>query len=301
MTAQDIHFETEIREYTPLDANYPERLRCIDKPPKTLYARGALPPDNEPAVAIIGARDGSDYGQEVARNFGRQLARNGVNIISGMAYGIDSAAQWGAIEGGGKTYAVFGCGLNICYPPSNFRLYEEILAHNGAVLSEQPLNAKPLGSYFATRNRIIAGLSDAVIVIEAKEHSGTSITVGDALQQGKQIFALPGRITDRLSFGCNRLIREGADILTSVEDVLEYLHLSKQKEQICITRNPQNLSKMQKKVYQALQEDALHQDYLLERTALSVPDLIMSLTELEILGYCESPKTGYYRRRSRLL
>ena len=301
MTSQDVHFEAEICEYTPLDPNYPERLRNIDKPPKTLYVRGALPPEKEPAVAIIGARDGSDYGLEIARNFGCQLARNGVNIISGMAYGIDSAAQWGAIEGGGKTYAVFGCGLNICYPPSNFRLYEEILAHNGAVLSEQPLNAKPLGSYFATRNRIIAGLSDAVIVIEAKERSGTSITVGDALQQGKQIFALPGRITDRLSFGCNRLIREGADILTSVEDVLEYLHLTAKKEQTCIARNPQNLSKTQKKVYQALEEVALHQDYLLERTALSIQDLIMSLTELEILGYCESPKNGYYRRRNQFL
>lgn len=301
MTAQDIHFASEIRELTPLHSTYPERLRFINSPPKTLYVRGELPSNHEPAVAIIGARDGTDYGQEIARNFGYQLARQGVNIISGMAYGIDSAAQWGAIEGGGKTFAVFGCGLNICYPSSNFRLYEEILLHGGGVLSEQPLDTKPLGSYFASRNRIISGLSDAVIVIEAKERSGTFITVGNALQQGKQIFALPGRITDRLSIGCNRLIQEGAEILTSVEDVLEYLHLSICKEQITFHKNPENLSNQQKIVYEALQEESLHQDLILEKTGLSIQDLMVSLTELEILGYCESPKNGYYRKRIPIL
>ena len=297
MTVRDLHFKQEIRELTPLDADYPERLRNIPDPPRTLYVRGSLPPDDRPTVAIIGARSASDYGLQVARSFGRALAMQGIGIISGMAAGIDSAGQWGAIDAEAKTYAVFGCGLNVCYPARNYLLYDKILEYGGGAISELPLDAPPIGKQFASRNRIIAGLADAVLVLEAREKSGTFITVGDALDQGKQIFALPGRVTDALSKGCNQLIRQGADILTSPEDVLEYLHLTYHKEQQMLEKDVSMLNPKQQRVYAALDVEAKHLDQLIGKLAMSVQELSSILLELEILGFCESPKLGFYRRR----
>ncbi len=297
MTVRDLHFKQEIRELTPLDADYPERLRNISDPPRTLYVRGSLPPDDRPTVAIIGARSASDYGLQVARSFGRALAMQGIGIISGMAAGIDSAGQWGAVDAEAKTYAVFGCGLNVCYPARNYLLYDKILEYGGGAISELPLDAPPIGKQFASRNRIIAGLADAVLVLEAREKSGTFITVGDALDQGKQIFALPGRVTDGLSKGCNQLIRQGADILTSPEDVLEYLHLTYHKEQQMLEKDVSMLNPKQQRVYAALDVEAKHLDQLIGKLAMSVQELSSILLELEILGFCESPKLGFYRRR----
>lgn len=297
MTVRDLHFKQEIRELTPLDADYPERLRNIPDPPRTLYVRGSLPPDDRPTVAIIGARSASDYGLQVARSFGRALAMQGIGIISGMAAGIDSAGQWGAVDAEAKTYAVFGCGLNVCYPARNYLLYDKILEYGGGAISELPLDAPPIGKQFASRNRIIAGLADAVLVLEAREKSGTFITVGDALDQGKQIFALPGRVTDGLSKGCNQLIRQGADILTSPEDVLEYLHLTYHKEQQMFEKDVSMLNPKQQRVYAALDVEAKHLDQLIGKLAMSVQELSSILLELEILGFCESPKLGFYRRR----
>lgn len=297
MTVRDLHFKQEIRELTPLDADYPERLRNIPDPPRTLYVRGSLPPDDRPTVAIIGARSASDYGLQVARSFGRALAMQGIGIISGMAAGIDSAGQWGAVDAEAKTYAVFGCGLNVCYPARNFLLYDKILEYGGGAISELPLDAPPIGKQFASRNRIIAGLADAVLVLEAREKSGTFITVGDALDQGKQIFALPGRVTDGLSKGCNQLIRQGADILTSPEDVLEYLHLTYHKEQQMLEKDVSMLNPKQQRVYAVLDVEAKHLDQLIGKLAMSVQELSSILLELEILGFCESPKLGFYRRR----
>ncbi|HBP24543.1 MAG TPA: DNA-protecting protein DprA [Oribacterium sp.] len=286
-----------MRELTPLDAEYPERLRNIPNPPRTLYVRGTLPPDSMPTVAIIGARSASDYGLQVARSFGRALAMQGVGIVSGMAAGIDSAGQWGAVDAEAKTYAVFGCGLNVCYPARNYLLYDKILQYGGGAISELPLDAPPLGSQFASRNRIIAGLADAILVLEARERSGTFITVGDALDQGKQIFALPGRVTDGLSKGCNQLIRQGAELLTSPEDVLEYLHLTHHKEQCMLEKDCSMLNKKQKKVYDALEVEAVHLDQLIGKLSMSVQELSEILIELEILGFSDSPKLGFYRRR----
>lgn len=297
MTARDVHMKNSIRELTPLDSEYPERLRCIPNAPATLYVKGSLPADDIPSVAIIGARDATDYGLDIARTFGAGLARQGILVISGMAYGIDSAAQRGAVEAGGKTFAVLGNGLDICYPASNFHLYEQILKSGGGILSELPLGKPPLPQHFASRNRIISGLADAVIVIEAKQRSGTFITVGNALEQGKQIFAVPGRITDRLSVGCNHLIQEGASLLTSVEEVLEYLHLSRDGRQLQLSADLQNLSAPQRQVLDALQPEADHVEVLASKTSLPSEILSATLLELEILGLCECTKTGYYRKR----
>ena len=297
MTAQDINFKNEIRELTPLDKEYPERLRQIQNPPTTLYIKGQLPPDDLPTVAIIGSRTSTEYGIDVARTFGRVLASRGVGIVSGMALGADSAGQWGALDGKGSTYAVLGCGINICYPARNYRLYDEILKNGGGIMSEVPLDSPPLPKQFASRNRIISALSDIVIVIEARERSGTFITVNNALEQGKQVFALPGRITDPLSKGCLQLIKEGAEILTSPEDILEYLHLKTQGEQLILEKDTSVLSPKQKAVYDILETDAAHLDTLVPKCGLPVPELTAVLLELEILGFSECTKTGFYRRK----
>ncbi|OON85474.1 DNA protecting protein DprA [Oribacterium sp. C9] len=287
-----------MRELTPLHEDYPERLRMIPNPPSTLYVRGKLPPDNVPTVAIIGSREATPYGTEVAETFGRMLAEKGIGIISGMAAGADSAGQWGAIKGGGKTYAVLGCGLNICYPARNYRLYDEILRNDGGLISEVPLDSPPLARQFASRNRIISALSDAVIVIEARERSGTFITVNAALDQGKQVFAVPGRLNDPLSKGCLQLIKDGAEILTSPEDILEFLHLKENGEQLMMEKDSSMLTPGQKSVLQSLESDALHLDVLTKKTGLPVQELTAMLLELEILGFAECTKTGFYRRKS---
>ena len=180
-----------------------------------------MPLENEPAAAIIGARLASGYGREQARRFGRQIGARGISVISGMARGIDGIAQKAALDAGGRSYAVLGCGVDICYPEENRELYER-LQQQGGVLSEYPPGMQPIAKLFPPRNRIISGLSDLVLVIEARKRSGTLITVDMALEQGREVYALPGRVSDSLSDGCNRLIRQGAGPATCPQDILEY-------------------------------------------------------------------------------
>lgn len=210
------------------DPDFPERLRqdCIRAKPSGLYLVGRFPDPRKKAVAIIGARACTEYGRSEARRFGRILAESGVEIISGMAAGIDSAAQEGALEGGGNTYAVLGCGADVCYPASSRNLYERIAEGNGGILSEYPPGAKPLAYHFPIRNRLISGLADLVLVIEARRKSGSLLTVNDALEQGRDVFALPGRSTDPLSEGCNSLIEDGAMIAFDPAQILAALGLA---------------------------------------------------------------------------
>lgn len=288
---------SDIRLLLPLDEAYPERLRHLQDAPRGLYAKGTLPPKDMPTAAIIGARDASDYGIDAARTIGRMLASRGVGIVSGLAYGIDAAAQWGAVDACGKAYAVMGCGLDICYPARHFTLYEEILRMKGGVLSEYPAGTPPLRHHFVQRNRLIAGLSDAVIVIEAKERSGTFTTVEYALEQGKEVFALPGRITDRMSIGCNRLIREGAHIITAMEDLLEFFHYKEERQAVLVQKDEITLDKSQKILYSCLDFKSEHLDEIIEKCKLPVQQALVVLMELELLGLVECTKTGYYRRK----
>lgn len=200
-------------------SDYPEKLRHIPDPPFGLTWLGSLPDPDIPAVAVIGARQCSDYGRRMAEQFGRDLAVGGAQVISGMAVGIDGLAQRAAISAGGRSYAILGSGVDICYPKENRDLYEH-LPGRGGIISEQPVGMKPLPKHFPMRNRLISGFCDALLVIEARRRSGTLITVEMALDQGRDIFAIPGRITDALSDGCHQLIREGASIATCSGDVL---------------------------------------------------------------------------------
>ena len=204
-----------------LEKGFPKKLREIPDPPFGLYYKGSMPSEEEPATAIIGARLASGYGREQARRFGRQIGARGIAVISGMARGIDGISQKAALDAGGKSYAVLGCGVDICYPEENRELYER-LQQEGGVLSEYPPGMQPVAKLFPPRNRIISGLSDLVLVIEARKKSGTLITVDMALEQGREVYALPGRVSDSLSDGCNRLIRQGAGPATCPEDILEY-------------------------------------------------------------------------------
>ena len=178
-----------------------------------------MPCENIPSVAIIGARECSSYGEYIASELGKSLGAQGIQVISGMAKGIDGISQWAALEAGGVSYGVLGCGVDVCYPKSNHVLYEELLL-KGGILSTYPPGTKPQAKLFPPRNRIVSGLSDVLVVIEARQRSGTSITVEMALEQGREIYAVPGRITDRLSDGCNKLIKEGAHVFLSPEDFL---------------------------------------------------------------------------------
>ena len=202
-----------------IDSRFPEKLKNIPDPPFALYVKGELPDPSRPSVAIIGARMCSEYGRYMARTFGRGLALAGVQVISGMARGVDGISQKAALAAGGKSYAVVGSGVDICYPEDNLEIYNN-LCEMGGVISEFPPGTYPKANFFPMRNRIISGLADIVLVIEAREKSGTQITVDTALEQGREVLAVPGRVTDRLSDGCNLLISQGAGVAIGVDDVL---------------------------------------------------------------------------------
>lgn len=206
--------------YTLENEKYPVRLRKLEHPPYALYCMGKLPEEQRPSIAIIGARECSEYGSYVAGAFAGKMAAAGVSVISGMARGIDGISQRAAIDSNGKTYAVLGCGVDVCYPASNQRLYQDILRAEGGILSVFPPGTSPRKNQFPERNRIVAGLADVLLVVEARTKSGTWITVDMALEQGKNVYAVPGRLTDRLSDGCNLLIRQGAGIALTPEDIL---------------------------------------------------------------------------------
>jgi DNA processing protein len=199
---------------------YPERLKRIPDPPYGLYYRGRLPVEEQMSVAIIGARDCSQYGSYVAAHLGRFLGEKGIQIISGMAKGIDGISQSAALEAGGTSFGVLGCGVDICYPAQNRGLYDNLQKRGGVISSFPPGTLAKPGN-FPPRNRIVSGLADAVVVIEARQKSGTLITVDMALEQGKEVYVVPGRITDQLSDGCNNLLKQGAGVLVSFSEFLE--------------------------------------------------------------------------------
>lgn len=212
----------KIRLLTLHDADYPARLRTIPDPPCVLFIKGQLPPPAQPVIAIVGSRRASPYGRQVSGELAAGLAQRGYAVASGMALGADGAAHEGCLRANGLTIAVLGCGVDIIYPPEHAGLYERIAAH-GAIVSEMPLGAPPSRSSFPIRNRIISGLAVGVVVVEAAEKSGALITADHALEQGREVFAVPGSVNSTQSKGSHRLLREGAKLVESVEDILEDL------------------------------------------------------------------------------
>ena len=224
-TMKEIRYNLEktgIKFISCMDLEYPKRLLQMEDYPFGLFYLGELPGQDERCVAVVGARMCTNYGKGMANEIGEMFARDGISLISGMAYGVDGMAQAACLNNQGRSYAITGCGVDICYPTDHMALYRK-LAAGGGVISEYPPGTPVRAFHFPMRNRLISGLCECVIVVEAKKKSGSLITADLALDQGKDVLAIPGRITDPLSDGCNQLIAQGAGIVTSMEDIREHL------------------------------------------------------------------------------
>ena len=280
---------------------YPKRLKEIYLPPLVLYYYGALPKDTIPSLAIIGARNCSTYGEEIASVFARELSRAGIQIVSGMARGIDASAQRSAIKEEGSAYAVLGSGVDVCYPRENKLLYEE-LCFKGGVISEELPNTQPIGKNFPKRNRLISGLSDAIFVVEARQKSGSLITVSYALEQGKDIYAIPGRIYERLAEGTNQLIQEGAYLVKEPEDILHEfrsnfncLDKKMESEKTILQKNKNLLLETKEKiVYACLGLQLKHIEQIYVETGISMSELTSLLFDMEMKHYIKQPLKNYY-------
>ena len=276
---------------------YPKQLREIPDFPYAIYVKGRLPGEEQKNVALIGARRCTPYGEKYAIDFARALAECGVGIISGMARGIDGMGHRGALLAGGQTYAVLGSGVDVCYPREHIGLYTDILEQGGGILSEQPPGTAPLPKNFPARNRIISGLSDAVLVLEAGEKSGSLITVDMALEQGRDVYALPGPVNSTLSYGCNRLIRQGAGLLLSPDSLIEEWNLKKTRN-FCGSKkeikNEKTLESTEKLVYSCLGLYPKDLNQLVRETKLDIKDVLEKLISLELQGLiCEISKNHY--------
>ena len=287
---------TDYRIVKKGDKDYPEQLLIIKDAPEKLYVRGNLPDIKKKTVSIVGARNCTDYGSTLAKTIARILSINDVQVISGLAMGIDTQGHIGAIEVEKPTFAVMGCGVDICFPTYNSNIYERILDYGGGIISEVEIGTPPLPYNFPLRNRIISGLSDVVIVVEARDKSGSLITADFALEQGKTIFACPGRVGDSLSRGTNNLIKQGAYILTSVDDVLEHLGLIVDGLIPKVEKDVSTLDYYEKLVYDALQEGTLHIDQIIEKIRLPIAKCLNTLMSLELNGFVETTINNYYRR-----
>lgn len=218
----DSEFRESLKEQVKVidisDEDYPDKLRRIDKPPKKLFCLGDISLLKSQSLGVVGSRKASEYGKQVALKIGEKAGRYGITIVSGMAKGIDGFSHRGALISAGKTIAVLGCGCNICYPKDNFKLYKDII-HNGLIISEYEIDVEPRPFRFPERNRIISALSDALVVVEAGTNSGSLITAELAATQGKEVFSVPGNITAHFSLGTNKLISDGARIVTVIDDI----------------------------------------------------------------------------------
>ena len=272
---------------------YPGRLKDIYNPPYGLFVKGSLPDDARPAVAVVGARGCSLYGKTVAERIGASLAQAGAEVLSGLAAGIDGAGHRGALRAGGRTFGVLGCGIDVCYPAENRELYGAV-PRQGGLVSEYPPKTRPYAMLFPQRNRLISGLADVVVVVEAKESSGALITADFALEQGKEVYAVPGRIGDVMSKGANRLIRQGAGIVLSPEDLLEELDLLRAGRSPFGSQKKINLEISDCLVYSCLGFTPKSLDELMEETGISLAGLLDCLDILQGQGRVSEVYKNYF-------
>ena len=257
-------------------------MREIYAPPPVIYVRGKLNPEDEWAVAVVGTRRATAYGKQVARMLSQDLVRNGVTVVSGLARGIDAEAHRAALDAGGRTLAVMACGLDRIYPPEHRKLAHEI-AENGALISDYPVGTRPEARNFPPRNRIISGLSLGVVVVEAGSKSGALITVEFAIEQGREVFAVPGNIVSRTSVGCNRIIQDGAKMVLHVRDVLEELNLT-MIEQHAEVRAVLPTDGTEAQLLQLISDDPLHVDEICRQSQMPVHKVSGTLAMMELKG-----------------
>jgi DNA processing protein len=280
----------KIRVVTIFDQSYPARLRTIADPPPLLYVSGTLSPQDDAAVAIVGGRRATPSGRMSTEEIAKELAERGVTIVSGLARGIDAAAHRGALAGEGRTIAVLGCGIDRTYPPEHDALRRSIESH-GAVISELPVGSSPQSHHFPRRNRIISGISLGVLVAEAATNSGSLITAKLALEQGREVFAMPGSVREEACRGSNGLIREGATLIERAQDILDEI-LPQMDARLRATLSPgqadsdsrQPLRDEDALVYEALSSEAQTVDAVIESTGLSAAQVAATLLSLELYG-----------------
>ena len=273
------------------DSGFPNRLREIPDPPAVIFFRGNPKALDRRCVAVIGARRASPSGIQTAKAVSRALASRQVTVVSGLALGIDAAAHRAALEARGSTVAVFGCGLLHTYPAVNAQLAERIHESDGLLLSEYHPNQSPRKHFFPERNRIISGLCETVIVVEAGDRSGSLITARMALEQGREVLAVPGSIHDERSRGCHRLIREGAGLLDSMDTLFEELGLEPEARE---NTTPEGISRL---VWDVLSPDEpLPLDVIADRSGVALADIALVLLELEVAGFVDADGGGYSRR-----
>lgn len=290
--------EKEIEFYSYWHPRYPRLLKEITDPPLGIYVKGELPDDDIDTVAIIGARKCSRYGATVAYDMAKELGKTNVIVVSGMARGIDSEGHKGILDGGGKTIAVLGCGVDICYPPENRELMERI-AKNGCIISEFAPGMPAVPGNFPSRNRIIAGLSKMVVVVEAGKKSGTLITADMALDYGRDVYVVPGNVTSALSKGTNALIKQGCPIITEGSDILIALGIAyKEEEKVKFKiQTAENISPEEKEIFELIEtETAISAETLCRKLHKDIQDVQYILSLLELSGYIvKIPQAGYVR------
>lgn len=294
------------------DERYPAALKKIYDPPPVLYIKGEIKPSDSLSIAIVGSRGCSNYGGEQASRFAHLLAAAGFTIVSGMARGIDSAAHNGALSAGGRTIAVQGCGLANIFPPENKTLFEKICA-SGACVSELPMEYEPLPENFPPRNRIIAGLSLATIVMEAMPRSGALITAQAALENSREVLAVPGRIDSPLSKGPHKLIKQGAKLVESVEDVIEALeflqidfaqHVKQSSEKAIESTQKNlfdtsklNLTETEKKILDCLDTEPVHIEEIISKTEFAAGKVSSTLVSMRLKGLVKQFPGNYFAKR----
>ena len=286
--------KTEIHYVEKNSSIYPARLRELSGMPKQLYYIGRFPEDNKPTAAIVGARLCSAYGRIQAFRYGKFLSEHGVQVISGMAAGIDAEGHKGALEGGTPTFAVLGNGVDICYPSSSRGIYRRIPQKNGGIISEYEPGTRGRAYHFPARNRIISGLADLVLVVEAKEKSGSLITASCALEQGKMVYAIPGAVNDALSRGCHKLIYDGAGIAYSPEILLDEWGLSVKKMTNLSGKTKIGLATDLDLVYSCLDLRPKSMDFLIQKTGLPPEKIGSLLLELTLSGLALEVGRHYY-------
>jgi len=266
------------------DEAYPENLKSIYDPPPYFFIKGEIREDDKNAIAIVGCRAASPYGKQIAEKIGRELAKRGITIVSGLAWGIDSVGHLSALEENGRTIAVFGSGLDVIYPSENKKLVERIV-QNGAIVSEFLLGTKPEAPNFPRRNRLISGLSLGVVIVEAGAKSGALLTAQSALEQNREVFAIPGNVGAKTSEGTNRLIKQGAKLVTSVEDILEEIEVfakaqEKKKPEIDLSC----LSDSERNIFQLVSNEPYHIDRIAQDTSMTTSQALSALLSLELKG-----------------
>jgi DNA processing protein len=288
---EQLILSTGIKYLTIFDEDYPKSLSQIYDPPTVLYYKGEILQKDKNAIGVVGTRKITGYGKVITEQFTKDLVDAGLTIVSGLARGVDTVAHLTALKFGGRTIAVLGGGLNNIFPPENTQLVEKIAAGSGAVVSEYPPDYPSLAGNFPARNRIISGLSKAVLVTEAAEDSGSLITAKEALDQGKEVFAIPGPITSFLSKGPIDLIKKGAKAVTDAKEILDELGIKKGTK---ITVTSQQLSDDEKKVLEILENETLHLDEI--GRILSFPSSKVSalMLKMEIIGLVQSLGSGNY-------